>query len=319
MQSKYTSLAIGNLSFSIRYVVAILLVVSGFSTTIHAATVNVSASPTSVAVGSLVSVYFDIFGLGPDELSAYSFAVGYDDTVLGFSGFSFTDPSSRRNELDLPEVTSFGFAGSVSVQGVGVLDAFGLSGNSPAVLDGDQAKSFRYLTLNFDALSASAATQVTVDLASTVFGDALAAPLNVRFQSTHADITVNAGVGIPEPSGLSLCWMAIAGAALAMQRRRRRPVASTIGAAIAVATLALSGVALAQPTPQISAGIAQIDGIVVKAHGMRQLVRAADGREFWVTVKSKLGSSTVGARVTGQAVTRGDAVEIVNPVYSAAP
>ena len=293
-----------------------LLLAGGISAATHAATVNLSALPTSVIVGGTVSVFFDISGLGADAMSLYSFQVHYDNTVLGFGGYSFVDPTSLRNELDLPEASSFGFAGNVADLTGGVLDVFGLSGNSPTVLNTDQADAFRFLTLTFDALDVSAATAVAVDVGSSLFGDALADPLSVSFQAARAEIEVTAGGGVPEPSALSLALLALVGAGATMRRSSRRLVSGVAGA------LALSGAAMAQQMqqkPQVAVGDTAIDAVVVKAQGMRLQLRTADGREFWVSTKSNVGADMVGKRLTGQASARGDTVLISNPVYTRAP
>ena len=303
----------------LRQTAAGLLLACGMHAATQAATVSISASQTSVAVGAAVSVFFDISGLGASAMSLYSFQVNYDHSVLGFSGFNFVNPTSGQNELDLAEAGSFGFSGDVTVASGGVLDVFALSGNSTPVLDADQANDFRFLTLTFNALSVSASSAVALNIGSSLFADALADPLNVNFQPALADITVTAGGGnLPEPGALPLALvalMALVGAGTSMRRRCRQLAVGVVGAAGA---LLLSGAALAQQAPPVP-GDTTIDAVVVKIEGMRLKVRSVDGREFWVTVKSQVKSDAVGKKLTGQASARGDAVLVSNPVFSRAP
>ncbi|MDE2368301.1 MAG: hypothetical protein KGN16_04960 [Burkholderiales bacterium] len=295
-----------------------LLLAGGCGAVAQAATVNVSAVPTSVTLGSKVSVFFDVSQLAADALSLFSFEIHYDSAVLGLSGFSFVDPLSLRNELDLPDPASLGFAGDVSAQPGGILDVFGLSGNAAAVLDSDQADAFRFLTLTFDTLAVATATTVDLQIATSLFGDSMGNALNVGFNATQAQIEItSAGQPVPEPGALALSLLALLASAAVSSRRR-------LAAALAGTCCLLSGVAWSQqPPPQAAQAttpaVMAIDAVVVKVQGMRVQLRGADGREFWISTRSQVDPAMVGKRLTGQAVPRGDTLVVSSPAYAAAP
>jgi PEP-CTERM motif len=172
------------------------------------------------------------------------------------------------------------------------------------------------LTLRFNALDVSAATVVALDIGSSQFGDAFGNTLNMSFQAARAQIEVTGGGSVPEPSALALALMALVGAGAAKRRSGRQVVGGL------AAALVLSGVAMAQLTPQtpsVAAGATEIDAVVVKVQGMRLQLRTADGREFWVSVKANVGAEMVGKRLTGQAIARGDTYLVSNPAYTRVP
>jgi hypothetical protein len=208
---------------------------------LHAATISLSTASSTYSVGQSFSVDFRIGGLtgnSGDSLSGFDLDVLFDSGLLKLTGYGFTDPSSNRNELDLPEAGSFGFFGEASATG-GVIDAFGVSGNSAAALDAGQAGEFRFLTLTFEALAASASTAIQVDLddPALLFLDSGSGDLATSFGTARVGFGIVSGTtAVPEPGSLALLLVGAGGMMLAGRRRgagsrrgrhRIRPAAAT--------------------------------------------------------------------------------------------
>lgn len=211
---------------SLRNTAVGLLVGAAALASAQAAVVTVSASQSSVQLGGSFSLYFDISGLTTTtSLGTFDLNVNFDGAVLAFSGASFDDNITGQNQLDLPEPASvFPFSGDAQDLG-SVVDAYGVSGNSTAKLDDEQADNFRFLTLQFTALALSTGTTLGVDLAdlNLIFWDAGFNDLPYSFGSSQATIVITDPTGggtVPEPGALPLALLALAGAALAGQRRR---------------------------------------------------------------------------------------------------
>lgn len=196
----------------------------------QAAVVNVSASQNSVVLGGSFSLFFDISGLSGVSLGGFDLDLNFDGSVLALTGYSFDDPSTSLNQLDLVEPGAFPFSGDAPDVG-GVVDAFAVSGNSAAKLDSDQAENFRFLTLNFTTLALSSGTTLGVNLsdANLIFFDAAGANLAYSFGSAAATVAITSPNGgtVPEPGALGLVLAALTGVALTSPRRRssaaRRP------------------------------------------------------------------------------------------------
>lgn len=205
-----------------------LVAFSVFSVTSSASTISVTPSASQVNVGDPFSVFFDISGLTStpgDSLSGFDLSIFYDPAVATFSGFSFTDPSSVINQLDLAELGAFPFAGDATAAG-GVIDAFAISGNSPAILDSDQANAFRFLALSFIAVAPSAGTLISIDLndPNLLFVDSGSGSLPVAFQNTRASVdVVQSAPNLPEPA----TWILLVVGSLALVSLRQRPFTST--------------------------------------------------------------------------------------------
>lgn len=284
-----------------------------------AATVNVSASSSHVTVGSTVTLSFAVAGLhqgGVGSLAGFDLDLHYDNTLLQLQSFGFVDSGSGINQLDLPEPTGLGFFGDAPAA-AGVVDAFGLSGNSAAVLDAQQADAFNFLTLSFIALQASGGTALVIDLSDPLlqFSDASGAAIAMNFISSRAALVIDAQGGgggtLPEPATPALALAALFGAGW-VRRRKAAGAALALGLALTapLASHAQTKVdAKAEPTP--------IDVKVVQVAGSRAKVRADDGREFWVTVDQSLSADKVGQRLRGQAVPRGDVIKVNAPTYAA--
>ncbi|WP_338761398.1 cohesin domain-containing protein [Massilia sp. METH4] len=290
---------------------------------LHAATINLFTASGSYNVGQSFNVDFRIGGLSGapgQSLSGFDLNVLFDSSLLQLTGYGFTDPASNRNELDLPEPGSFGFFGEASAN-AGVIDAFGISGNSAAVLDAGQADEFRFLTLTFQALAASATTAIQVDLndPNLLFLNSDAGDLATGFGAARVAFAIAPGsTQVPEPGSLALL---LAGAAGMLLIGRRRSHAST--AALAMALAATAGSASAQQ-PVVSneppAATAQapkaVDAVIVAVKGRRAQIKLSNGTVQWVSVAGPIAQDQVGKRISGKIAPRGDAIMLFDPVIA---
>lgn len=161
----------------------------------HASTIGVSVSTSAPSVGETFVVDISIFGLtsaSGDSLSAFDFDIVYDDGQLKLTDYGFDDPALG-NQLDLAEVGKLAFVGEVLDLGGGLLDVYGLSGNSDTVLDTDQATAFRFLTLSFQALAPTSSTAIYIDLndPSLMVLDSGFGDLAYSFSSSGATVAVS--------------------------------------------------------------------------------------------------------------------------------
>jgi hypothetical protein len=311
----------------------------------HAAVIDVSASTNALNIGQDVFVNFAISGLSGapgDSLSAFDLDILYDHAVLQLRDFGFADPLSHTNQLALPELGSFAFLGDAIDLGPRI-DAFGLSGNSAAVLDADQANAFTFLTLTFRAVGASLATGVAIDTLdpALLFVDSGANTLAATIRAAGVTLVVNPQVvNAPEPASLLLL---LVGAAALLAVRPRRAAASAASATSAAARAALLALGLAgalpagAQTPPAAAppsqqgqtapqeqqrlpdhgtpvpAVESIDGVVVAVQGRRAQVRLRSGALRWFSMGAALPAPQVGKRINGVAVARGDAVLLEQP------
>lgn len=310
----------------------------------RAAVIDVSASTNALSVGQDVLLNFAISGLSGapgDSLSAFDLDILYDHAVLQLRDVSFIDPLSHTNLLELPEPGSFAFLGDAIDQAPRI-DAFGLSGNSAAVLDADQANAFTFLTLTFRAVGSSLATGVAIDTLdpALLFVDSGAGTLAATIRAAGVTLVVNQlAVNAAEPDSLLLL---LAGATalltlrrLPLQPLRPRRASVAAGAAVRASLLAL-GLAGAPPagaqTPPAAAPPSQqgqtvpparqtppdraapallaepVDGMIVAVQGHRAQVRLRGGGLRWFSTGAALTPAQVGKRVSGIAVAKGDAV-----------
>ena len=335
------------ISFALRRILRFgLLSISmlcGATTSAQAAFVEVTASHASVNLGGVFSVHFGISGLtaaSGSSLSGFDLNVQFDASVLQLSGYSFVDPASALDQLDLPEMGSPGAIGSVLASG-GLIDVFDLSGNSEAVLDGLQADSFRFLSLTFTALAASSGSSILIDLVDPdlLFIDSSGGTLPVSFRSSSASITVEQGSAVlPEPAALGLVLVALLAGAWAIRRHPAAParragtrrvslslaLAGALGTALVgtdsrAQTGAVTGAATGAPLRAAANVGTPFDAVVLEVAGGRLKVRTSDGRELWVAVPGVQTADRVGMRVQGLARPRGDTVLVANAVFASNP
>ncbi|WP_310388334.1 PEP-CTERM sorting domain-containing protein [Roseateles sp.] len=289
-----------------------------------AGVVSLSSSASSVAVGESFTLSLRIDGLTgavADSLAGFDLKLGFDAGAVQLSGHGFVDAGSGLNPLDLPEVGGFGFNGDASlVAGGGAVSAFGLSGNSGALLDSDQADAFVFLTLRFLALADSPAAQFSLDLGDPglLFADSGSDALAVSFRNTALTVSIGPNNGVvPEPSSLGLAGLAL----LACLGRRRGAIAAST-AMLVLSPLAFAADAPAAPKAAVQAAGSKVDtqagavdGLVVEVRGQRLKVRGADGHEAWFTTSAPLSSEIVNKRVRGQAKPAGDSQLLDAPKF----
>jgi hypothetical protein len=194
----------------------------------HAAFIDVRTSAGSVQSNATFDVIFSVSGLtgaADDSLSGFDLDVLFDTTFLSFVSGSFVNGGGGSNQLALPEPGAFAFFGD-AVANAGRIDAFGLSGNSAAVLDGAQAGAFDFLTLQFLALAETAATTISIDLTdpNLLFVDSTGGDLPVSLRSTAAQVSIATSqppTSVPEPGAASLLLIGLA-LTLASRTRARK-------------------------------------------------------------------------------------------------
>lgn len=278
-----------------------------------AATISVASSASQVALGQTFRVDFRIAGLSAaqyDSLGGFDLDVLFDTSVLEFTGFSFVDAATSSNQLDLPEPGSFGFFGDASATG-GKLDAYGVSGNSAAVLDAGQTGAFRFLSLDFKALAAHAGTAIQIDLAdpNLLFLDSGSGLLGATYGNARVLVAIDQAVPVPEPETLALFGLGALG--LAAAARRRKTAGALVAAAVLAAgpALAQSNTAAPKAAQQAESGkSATVSGEVVEVRGKRVLLRLASGESRWVSSTQELSPSDVGKQLSAKLAPRGDAV-----------
>lgn len=177
-----------------------------------AITIEFSPSSQTVNVGSSTSVDLVISGLGDGaapSLGTFDLDVGFDSSVLSFSGATFGD------QLDLFGLGSF----QDVIAGVGTVNLFELSFDFVDDLDAFQQQSFVLATLSFDALAGgSSALSISVNALGDSNGDSLEAEL------VAGNINVQRVSAVPEPASLPLIGIGILSMIALATRGRKQPV-----------------------------------------------------------------------------------------------
>ncbi len=155
-----------------------------------------------------LEIGLQVSGLGAataPALSTYDLDIHFDPSLLSYSGITFGDPLLG-NQLDVFNLG--GNATTAELSGVGIVNVFELSLDTPAELNTWQADNFILATLRFDILNpGSSALTLNVN----VFADAEAVALSPAVQS--ATITT-----VPLPSAV---WLWLAGLGIMTKRCRR--------------------------------------------------------------------------------------------------
>ncbi len=280
----------------------------------QAALVRMGVSDSTVQVGDEFTLRLGLQRQGggsASALSAFDLHLDFEAGSAGFLGADFIDPASGLNMLDLAEPAAFPFLGEASELGAGRINAFGLSGNSPDLLDAQQSADFVFLNLHFRALAEDADAWFKLDLndPGLLFASADGMPMQLRFDSSELSLRFVADNGhqVAEPPMLALSGLALLLCGLG---RRRLGRASALAAgAFAVCLSATAAPPQAAAVQGSAASTApQLEAEVIEVQGQRLKLRDAQGRETWFTLRHK-GSALdlLGKRVRGQVSTLGDA------------
>ncbi|NVD97577.1 PEP-CTERM sorting domain-containing protein [Massilia sp. BJB1822] len=284
----------------------------------QAAVINLSTSASSVAVGQSFNVDFRISGMSSaagDSLSGFDLNVLFDSAAVQLTSFSFLDASGSLNQLDLSEAGSFGFLGDAQASGNSI-DVFGLSGNSAAVLDTDQADAFRFLSLNFKALAPSAGTAIGLDLSdpNLLFTDSGAGSLPYTMNGDSVRLAIGQGAQVPEPGTLLLLLATLP--ALALLRRRTATALAVSAGLIATLPASAQQMAPAQASKEASAPFAKagdtVSGQILEIKGQRAQIRLSNGSAQWVSLDTPISNLQVGAKISGKLVQGGDTLQLTN-------
>jgi hypothetical protein len=275
-----------------------------------AATISMTASTASVMPGQSVSVRFGISGLtgaAGDSLSGFDLDILYDNARLQFDSYGFLDTATGINQLDLAEAGQFGFFGEATGSG-GVIDVFGLSGNSAAILDLAQAASFQFLSLNFTALGGVGPTFISVDLqdSNLLILDSGSSDLAVNFANSSLMVDIGQATGqVPEPQSPLLILAGALALALATSKRWRARTCAAAG--VLALSLAASAPAAAQaPAPEPAAAAVAVSAVITEVQGKRVLLRLSSGELRWVSAEQELSKADIGKKVSAKIVARGD-------------
>lgn len=152
---------------------------------------------TSVTLGTPVAFELRISGLGDGvapSLAAYDLTLGFDPVILGFSSFSFGDPSLG-DQLDL---SGFGTASGIDGSVAGELSVFEISLDSLTDLNSLQAPNFTLGTISFDTLATG--TSGLQFLGTPLLSDAEGTPLTLSLGRSSVEVTPSSAHAVPDAS-----------------------------------------------------------------------------------------------------------------------
>lgn len=162
------------------------------------ADVVLSLSPAlqSVPIGSQLTVDVEIGGLGSGlSLGTYDINLEFNTAVVSFKAIVLGD------QLDL-----FGLGDiSSSTAGVGTLNVFELSLESPSDLDALQAHNFTLMTVTFDTLSPANLSPITLSL--NALGDAFGRSIDASVMP--AAFSVTGLTPTPEPEAFRMASLGL--------------------------------------------------------------------------------------------------------------
>jgi hypothetical protein len=203
--------------------IAILAVAMVGAQQAHADTVSLNLSSATVTLGSAATITLDISGLGNGTaLGTFDLNVAFDPGILNFSSATFGD-SGLGDQLDLEALGTI----SSTTPGIGTVELFELSLDSPAVLASSQATSFSLVTLDFHTLGLG---QSALSISINALGDQIGNSLNAA--TLDGSVTVNPStVTSPEPGTVLLLGCGMLTLAGATRKRISRRALRAVGKA----------------------------------------------------------------------------------------
>jgi hypothetical protein len=158
----------------------------------HSALIGLQPDSNAVANGDSISlnlVISDLGNFGPDSLGAFDISVGFDSSVLSFTGYSLGSLLGDPGLFEALDLSTGESAGTVNVAEVSLLSALDLDALQPG--------EFTLATLNFGVnnLAVGATTQLSL-LPGAVFADAAGAGLQV-IEGSPAEIAGASPVPVP--------------------------------------------------------------------------------------------------------------------------
>lgn len=177
----------------------------------HAALIELQPGTIFAGPGGSISLDLVVSGLGnstPDSLGAFDISIGFDDSLLSFTGYSLGDFLGEVGLLEAIDASTGDIGGAVNVGEVSLLSA-------PA-LDTLQPGTFTLATLNFNliALAPGATTQLSL-LPGFVLADASGFALPA---TASGPVTVqNLPQGVPLPGTLLLLTASLFGMLIRMK------------------------------------------------------------------------------------------------------
>ena len=199
------------------YMTLLTLVMAYKSLRADTTTISVLPASQTISLGAPVNIALSITGLGnltTPSLGTFDLNLAFDPTLLSFSSVVFGDPLLG-DQLD---PTGLGNTLNFATQGLGTIELFDLSLDSPNQLNTLQYGAFILASVSFNTIGAGTST---VDLTINSLGDADGNALAAGLQG--GDVTVTNISAAPEPRSFVLLAMGLIVLATSQRRRRRPP------------------------------------------------------------------------------------------------